>query len=751
MINARGILSGNANLNGSVTLEKGLNIEGGRIEPGYGNQPGQMTINGNLELPGRNCIAFDIDQNAEVNCDNLHIKGDFIVNGSNNYIVIIPGSSVKAGIINLITFTGTTNITEESFIVKGLEGIPYEVNIGANSLSIEIKEPRKSGSVLWTGSINNIWDFRTENFLSGSSNEIFVPGDEVSFTDNAVNKDIVINEMMPVGSLSFANDSDFSISGEGVISGNGGLTKTGNGKLSMLNEENTFLGKIEISNGILEAASIKNGGMSSSIGASSSDAENWVMRNATLQTAGQMSTDRNMLVEGKLTVNNPLKTTSIMIGGDITGNDISLDVTGLGTLNIQGKTSFKDVFIKSGELALGSYQANFHSLQNADIVFENGSLQMYNISSFVSNHVSDFNIEVPEGATATLKAPSRWTLKGKLTGKGTFNINIPYSRLDLNGNWSEFEGLINVTGYDFRINNTYGYGKATLNINSGVTVSHISSGSKTVKLGSLSGVKGSKLGGSNITWLIGGNNYPDCSFAGNITSDGTSKVTKQGTGTLTLSGESTYSGMTTVSAGALFIANTGGSATGSGDVMVSERASFGGNGTMSGNLTICPNASLALDNEKCETITIKGTMTTSGDMYIDLNSLNKQSDIVNTGGSVFIFGTTSLNINNTGSQPLKAGDKFKIFNCAKTVEGKFEIINPSLEDGLIWDQSRLSEGIISVVSYTDIDNITNNQKEIKNVIYYNLTGAEVSQDTKGFVIRKVTFIDGSIISDKIFN
>ena len=74
-----------------------------------------------------------------------------------------------------------------------------------------------------------------------------------------------------------------------------------------------------------------------------------------------------------------------------------------------------------------------------------------------------------------------------------------------------------------------------------------------------------------------------------------------------------------------------------------------------------------------------------------------------------------------------------------------------MEDGLIWDQSRLSEGIISVVSYTDIDNTTNNQKEIKNVIYYNLTGAEVSQDTKGFVIRKVTFIDGSIISDKIFN
>ena len=173
------------------------------------------------------------------------------------------------------------------------------------------------------------------------------------------------------------------------------------------------------------------------------------MRKVTLQKAGERSKERNKLVEEKLTVNNPLKTTNNMIGGDITGDDISLDVTGLGTLNIKGKTSFKDVFIKSGELALGSYQANFHSLQNADIVFENGSLQMYNISSFVSNHVSDFNIEVPEGATATLKAPSRWTLKGKLTGKGTFNINIPYSRLDLNGNWSEFEGSINVTVYDF--------------------------------------------------------------------------------------------------------------------------------------------------------------------------------------------------------------------------------------------------------------------------------------------------------------
>ena len=50
-IDARGILAGNAELNGGIVLETGLNKEGGRIEPGDNYKPGTITIEGDLVLP----------------------------------------------------------------------------------------------------------------------------------------------------------------------------------------------------------------------------------------------------------------------------------------------------------------------------------------------------------------------------------------------------------------------------------------------------------------------------------------------------------------------------------------------------------------------------------------------------------------------------------------------------------------------------------------------------------------------------
>ncbi|MEJ0000124.1 MAG: autotransporter-associated beta strand repeat-containing protein [Verrucomicrobiota bacterium] len=60
-------------------------------------------------------------------------------------------------------------------------------------------------------------------------------------------------------------------------------------------------------------------------------------------------------------------------------------------------------------------------------------------------------------------------------------------------------------------------------------------------------------------------------------------VTKSGTGALELKGNNAYSGGTTVSAGALFVNNSAGSATGSGALSVGAGATLGGTGTSSGS------------------------------------------------------------------------------------------------------------------------------------------------------------------------
>jgi autotransporter-associated beta strand protein len=424
-VDARGVIGGNATLNGGIVLETGLNVEGGRIEPGNGADLGTLTIAGNLSLPGRNNLAFDIDQTQAAKNDQLVIQGDFTVTDSNHSLVINPLTTPQSATLTLITFTGTTNATETDFSVKGLEGVPYNLIVEANAIKIEIVEPRPAGSVVWKGEQSAVWDFRTENFVKETTGVVFVPGDVVTFNDDAVSKTITINETMPVNGLTFANNADYSISGQGIISGTSGLNKTGTGKVSLLTEENSFTGSIDFADGVLEVSSLKDGGLPSSIGASAADASNWIMRNATLQTTSQMATNRNMTVVGKLTVNNPTANNSVAITGNITGSNISLELSGNGMLNLQGSNSFGNVTIKSGTLSLGSIVANKNGLGNAPVTLEGGTLQMLNSNTTSNVGPWTNTIDVPEGKSAKWNLPQRWNFTNKLTGKGALTINVP--------------------------------------------------------------------------------------------------------------------------------------------------------------------------------------------------------------------------------------------------------------------------------------------------------------------------------------
>ncbi len=67
---------------------------------------------------------------------------------------------------------------------------------------------------------------------------------------------------------------------------------------------------------------------------------------------------------------------------------------------------------------------------------------------------------------------------------------------------------------------------------------------------------------------------------------GSAGLDKRGAGALVLTGSNTYSGGTTVSAGALLAANSSGSATGTGSITVASGALLGGNGSVSGSVTV---------------------------------------------------------------------------------------------------------------------------------------------------------------------
>ncbi len=78
-----------------------------------------------------------------------------------------------------------------------------------------------------------------------------------------------------------------------------------------------------------------------------------------------------------------------------------------------------------------------------------------------------------------------------------------------------------------------------------------------------------------------------CSYSGAIANGAAGMaLNKTGDGTQELSGDSTYSGTTTISAGVLRVSNTTGSGTGTGPVVVSSGGTLAGTGTVGGAVTV---------------------------------------------------------------------------------------------------------------------------------------------------------------------
>jgi len=760
-VNARGVIGGSGKLNAGATFETGLNVEGGRIEPGNGAMLGTLEIVGNVVFPGRNNLHFDIDQTQPAKNDTLKITGDFTVTGTNNTIVINLLSPVQADTLTLVTFTGTTNAATANFAVKGLEGVPYTLLFEANCIRLALTVPRSAGVVTWTGAMNGDWNFQTKNFLNNDEQDFFVPGDSVYFNDNATTKSISIAETMPVAGLNFNNATDYSFSGAGVISGVGGIKKTGVGKLTLSTQENSFTGGIDFADGTLVVSSLKNGGLTSSIGASSNAAVNWKMSNATLQTAAALSTDRNMQVVGNLTINNPTTSNSVFISGNITGTNITLTLTGAGNLTMSGTNSFNGITVKSGQLSSGSADANKTAFGSGKITLEGGTLQMYNVNTTSNTGPWTNEINVPEGKSAVWNLPQRWIFNNKISGAGTLTINAPYVRSDFNVDWIDFTGRVNFTGSDIRLNNVSARNMPNVQVDlaAGTNLYCASNGSattstQTVTIGALSG--SGNMSGANTYW-IGAKNM-STTYSGVIGS-GSGGLNITGNGILTLTGANLFTGGVTVFGGYLIVANTSGSATGTGTVSVSDSATMlAGTGTIAGDVNVYNSACISAGDPVTLSI---GTLKLSKNLNVGVGgSLQFKTNLNGTGSyssdKIVVTGNADINgyvvVNSTNSTFYPLGTELTLLSVTGAISGAVTyFILPATAEGTVWDTSTfLIDGKIRVVSGTALENVSVT-KTIKSVEYFDICGRKATKETFGLLIRKIVYNDGTTMTEKIFN
>lgn len=165
-------------------------------------------------------------------------------------------------------------------------------------------------------------------------------------------------------------------------------------------------------------------------------------------------------------------------------------------------------------------------------------------------------------------------------------------------------------------------------------------------------------------------------------------------GSPALTGTSTYTGNTTVSGGTLFVNNTAGSGTGSGNVIVQSGAALGGTGSIGGAVQIQSGGTLVPGNSGLGTLVINGALTLAAGSTstFEVNGSTPANDAIVAGAGVVYGGTLNL----TPSGTFTAGQQFVLFSgTGATNPGNFASLNGTPGTGLAFT---FTNGILSVIS-----------------------------------------------------
>jgi len=350
----------------------------------------------------------------------------------------------------------------------------------------------------------------------------------------------------------------------------------------------------------------------------------------------------------------------------------SLTKLGSGTVTLSGANTYSgDTTVSAGSLVGTTASLQGDITNNAAVTINNPTTGTY------------AGVMTGAGSLTKLGAGSV-----TLTGANTFSGGTTVSAGSLIGDTTSLQGnILNNAALTFNqatdgtyAGNISGSGSLTKLGNGAVTLSGTSthSGGTTVTAGSLIGTTDSLKGAITNNAAVTFSQTTTGTYAGIMSGNGS--LTKLGGGSVVLSGNNSYSGATTVSAGALVI---NGNLTNSA-VSVGNGATLGGSGTLSRAVTVLSGgtispgnspgvltvSSLDLQANSTTVMEIVGVGSAAGTAGTNYDNLT-----ISTASALTYGGTLDLDFANTAS--FADGTTFSLFTFAGSPTGTFASVRSS--------------------------------------------------------------------------
>lgn len=453
----------------------------------------------------------------------------------------------------------------------------------------------------------------------------------------------------------FQIDSTYTTTINSLITGNGGLTKTGTGTLT-LGGSSSYLGSTTISTGMILAggtnvlsnasAFIVNGSLSMGLFSGTI---------GSLAGTGSVSMGTNSV----LTMGNDGSSTTF--SGSITGQG-GLVKIGSGTFTMSGSSSYAG----STTITTGTFEAGHeNALSGSSAFIVNSNLVMGTYSGTIGSLAGSGSVSMGTASVLTFGSAGSTTFSGSISGVGGMT-KIGATTFTMAGS-ADYSGTTTITAGGIAVAST-----DALSSNSAFIVNgSLTMGTFSGTIGSLAGSGSVSMGSGSVLSI--GNDNTSTTFSGSLT--GAGALTKIGSGTFTQSGSASYFGTTTIADGT-FAAGTNNALSDSSPHIVDGTLAMG---TFSGTV-----ASLA------------GTGT-----------------VTQGGGSVFSFGADNTdttfygNFSGTGSVVKTGSGKFTMAGSLTTMD-QLTISSGEVSLGVL--------GHITAATVTNNGTLSGNGTIVGNVI-----------------------------------